>query len=192
MFSYTSSSHLRLIPQWNVVAATNIYYLLHFHLPPIILGLCALLLKASWFPNILKTLIKTWCLCHFSFISVALLHKFQRFLLHYLPSCPNLLHCLVIKMLLGCFFSSNSCTQSFNLFLFVSDEEADSGGDPGQAVEKLLSVILRNKALNPSDCDSDKRSSWVHCGKTKVFLTQLMVSIDMQIFSHCEFNVINM
>lgn len=114
------------------------------------------------------------------------------FTLLHLPSCPNLPHCLVIKMLLGCFFSSNSCTQSFNLFLFVSDEEADCGGDLGQAVQKLLSVILRNKVLNPSDCDSDKRSSWVHCGKTKVFLTKLMVSITIQIFSHGKFNLINM
>lgn len=71
------------------------------------------------------------------------------------------------------------------------DEEADSGGDPGQAVEKLLSVILRNKALNPSDCDSDKRSSWVHCGKTKVFLTQLMLDLlegqRKKILSKCAF-----
>lgn len=72
----------------------------------------------------------------------------------------------------------------WNLLLLVLDEEAGSGRDPCQAVEKLLSVILKNKALNPSDCDCDKRSSWVHCGKTKVFLTQLMVSIQVHLFSY--------
>lgn len=66
-----------------------------------------------------------------------------------------------------------------NLSLFSLDQDAGSGKDPCQAVEKLLNVLLRN---SPTDCDRDKRNSWVHCGKTKVFLTQLMVSIHMQIY----------
>lgn len=78
--------------------------------------------------------------------------------------------------------------------LFFLDEEADSRGDPCKEVEKLLGVILRNKGSDPSHYhDSEKHNLWVHCGRTKVFLTQSMVSIDMRDTDilACKFEAIN-
>lgn len=52
---------------------------------------------------------------------------------------------------------------------------ADRRDDLRQEAEKLLSVFFQDKAAVAS-CSSDKLDSWVHCGRTKVFLTQPMVS----------------
>ncbi|XP_031713228.1 unconventional myosin-XIX isoform X2 [Anarrhichthys ocellatus] len=75
------------------------------------------------------------------------------------------------------------------------DAEAD-GSDIllRQEVEKLLGVVLQNKAFDPShNRDSEKPNVWVHCGRTKVFLTQLMLdSLEDQrkkILSRCAFSI---
>lgn len=61
--------------------------------------------------------------------------------------------------------------------MFLLDVEADRSDTLRQEVEKLLRVVLQHKAFDPShNRDCDKPNSWVHCGRTKVFLTQLMVS----------------
>jgi len=57
------------------------------------------------------------------------------------------------------------------------DAQADSSDVLRREVEKLLSVVLQHKAFDPShNLDGEKPNLWVHCGRTKVFLTQLMVS----------------
>ncbi|XP_071386013.1 unconventional myosin-XIX [Centroberyx affinis] len=48
--------------------------------------------------------------------------------------------------------------------------EADSKDSLRPAVDKLLRVVLQSQAL-----DRETRSSLVHCGRTKVFLTQFML-----------------
>ncbi|XP_075957958.1 unconventional myosin-XIX [Anarhichas minor] len=74
------------------------------------------------------------------------------------------------------------------------DAEADGGDILRQEVEKLLGVMLQNKAFDPShNRDSEKPNVWVHCGMTKVFLTQLMLdSLEDQrkkILSRCAFSI---
>ncbi|XP_058482974.1 unconventional myosin-XIX [Solea solea] len=69
-----------------------------------------------------------------------------------------------------------------------SDLEADSSDIHQQQVEQLLEVVL------PSHCvDRKKRSLWVHCGKTKVFLTQSMLDLledqRKKILSQCAFTI---
>ena len=55
--------------------------------------------------------------------------------------------------------------------------EDDDKENLRQVVEKLLHAVLRHKATDPLyNLDSEKHNSWVHCGRTKVFLTQSMVS----------------
>ena len=56
-------------------------------------------------------------------------------------------------------------------FLSVLDVEAENNDILRQEVQKLLRVVLPDQAF-----DSEKHNSWVHCGRTKVFLTQSMVS----------------
>ncbi|XP_070773245.1 unconventional myosin-XIX [Enoplosus armatus] len=74
------------------------------------------------------------------------------------------------------------------------DMEADSNAILRQEVEKLLSVVLQHKECDPShNLDSEKHSSWVHCGRTKVFLTQLMLNLleeqRKKILSQCAFSI---
>ncbi|XP_070838558.1 unconventional myosin-XIX [Chaetodon trifascialis] len=74
------------------------------------------------------------------------------------------------------------------------DVEADGIDVLRQEVEKLLRVVLRHKALDPShNLDSEKYNSWVHCGRTKVFLTQLMLDLledqRKKIRSRCAFSI---
>ncbi|XP_078122487.1 unconventional myosin-XIX [Sander vitreus] len=74
------------------------------------------------------------------------------------------------------------------------DVEADSNDVFRQAVEKLLRVVLQHKAFDPSHkLDSEKPNSWVHCGRTKVFLTQSMLDLledqRKKILSQCAFSV---
>ncbi|TKS83607.1 Unconventional myosin-XIX [Collichthys lucidus] len=59
------------------------------------------------------------------------------------------------------------------------DVKAASNNVLRQEVEKLLRVTLqRRKAFDLShNLGSEKQNSWVHCGKTKVFLTQLMLDL---------------
>uniref|UniRef100_A0A671YNA1 Myosin XIX n=1 Tax=Sparus aurata TaxID=8175 RepID=A0A671YNA1_SPAAU len=57
------------------------------------------------------------------------------------------------------------------------DVEDDGNENLRHMVEKLLHVVLRHEATDPlHNLDSEKHNSWVHCGRTKVFLTQSMVS----------------
>ncbi|XP_074467568.1 unconventional myosin-XIX isoform X1 [Sebastes fasciatus] len=74
------------------------------------------------------------------------------------------------------------------------DVEADNNDALRQEVEKLLSVVLKHKAFDPSrNPDSGKPNSWVHCGRTKVFLTQLMLDLledqRKKILSQCAFSI---
>ncbi|XP_068457373.1 unconventional myosin-XIX [Clinocottus analis] len=74
------------------------------------------------------------------------------------------------------------------------DAEADSSGALRRAVEKLLGVVLQHKAFDPSHNGAGKKpNSWVHCGRTKVFLTQLMLdSLEDQrktMLSRCVFTI---
>ncbi|KAK9536182.1 hypothetical protein VZT92_005990 [Zoarces viviparus] len=74
------------------------------------------------------------------------------------------------------------------------DAEADGGDILRQEVEKLLGVVLQNKAFDPShNRDSEKPNVWVHCGRTKVFLTQLMLDLledqRKKILSRCTFSI---
>ncbi|XP_049896083.1 unconventional myosin-XIX [Epinephelus moara] len=72
--------------------------------------------------------------------------------------------------------------------------ESDSNDVLRQEVEKLLSVVLQQKAFDTShNLDSNKRNSWVHCGRTKVFLTQSMLDLledqRKKILSQCAFSI---
>ncbi|XP_056263817.1 unconventional myosin-XIX isoform X1 [Pseudoliparis swirei] len=74
------------------------------------------------------------------------------------------------------------------------DAQADSSDVLRREVEKLLSVVLQHKAFDPShNLDGEKPNLWVHCGRTKVFLTQLMLdSLEDQrkkILSQCAFTI---
>ncbi|KAG7224485.1 hypothetical protein INR49_015009 [Caranx melampygus] len=59
-------------------------------------------------------------------------------------------------------------------------------------VKKLLRVVLQNQAVGPSHC-LEKHNSWVHCGRTKVFLTQSMLDLledqRKMILSQCAFSI---
>lgn len=57
----------------------------------------------------------------------------------------------------------------------MSDLEADSNV-LRKEVGKLLRVVLQHQVLNSCCLENEKRNSWAHCGRTKVFLTQSMVS----------------
>ncbi|KAM8900362.1 unconventional myosin-XIX [Spinachia spinachia] len=74
------------------------------------------------------------------------------------------------------------------------DVGADHSNTLRQEVERLLAVVLQLKAFNPShNRDCDKPNLWVHCGRTKVFLTQLMLDpLEDQrknILSQCAFSI---
>lgn len=56
------------------------------------------------------------------------------------------------------------------------DLEADTC--PQRHVEKILSVALKHRCL------SEEHSTLVHCGRTKVFLTQVMVSHLKSVFHY--------
>ncbi|KAM6906949.1 unconventional myosin-XIX [Xenentodon cancila] len=66
------------------------------------------------------------------------------------------------------------------------DWEADGKSTLRQEVEKLLSVVLRHQSC-------DKLCSLVHCGKTKVFLTQAMLDLledqRRRVLSQCAFSI---
>ncbi|XP_037324043.2 unconventional myosin-XIX [Pungitius pungitius] len=72
------------------------------------------------------------------------------------------------------------------------DGEADRSNTLRQEVEELLGVVLQLKAFDPSH-NRDKPNIWVHCGRTKVFLTQLMLDpLEDQrkkILSQCAFSI---
>ncbi|KAM7398457.1 hypothetical protein PAMA_006389 [Pampus argenteus] len=78
----------------------------------------------------------------------------------------------------------------FNSGTPSADMEADSVDILPQEVEKLLRVVLQHQTI---DLDSEKRNSLVHCGRTKVFLTQLMLDLleDQRrtILSRCAFSI---
>ncbi|XP_041657882.1 unconventional myosin-XIX [Cheilinus undulatus] len=58
------------------------------------------------------------------------------------------------------------------------DMETDSNVYLRQEAEKILRNVLQHKVFDPSHkLESEKRNSWVHCGRTKVFLTQLMLDL---------------
>uniref|UniRef100_A0A4W6ER11 Myosin XIX n=1 Tax=Lates calcarifer TaxID=8187 RepID=A0A4W6ER11_LATCA len=59
-------------------------------------------------------------------------------------------------------------------------------------VEKLVRVVLQHQGLDPSRClDGEKHNSWVHCGRTKVFLTQSMVRhLFTSVFIKCKIQTV--
>ncbi|GAA6218408.1 unconventional myosin-XIX [Lates japonicus] len=66
--------------------------------------------------------------------------------------------------------------------------------DDMREVEKLVRVVLQHQGLDPSRClDGEKHNSWVHCGRTKVFLTQSMLDLledqRKRILSQCAFSI---
>ncbi|KAM9847121.1 unconventional myosin-XIX isoform 2-T2 [Aulostomus maculatus] len=72
--------------------------------------------------------------------------------------------------------------------------EADSSDILLQQVQKLLGVVLNSQTSDPShSSDSEKRKSLVHCGRTKVFLTQSMLDLledhRKKILSQCAFSI---
>ncbi|XP_029304565.1 unconventional myosin-XIX isoform X2 [Cottoperca gobio] len=72
--------------------------------------------------------------------------------------------------------------------------EADSDNLLRQDVEKLLNLVLQHEAFDPlHNRDSEKHNSWVHCGRTKVFLTQSMLDLledqRKKILSQCAFSI---
>ncbi|XP_059208280.1 unconventional myosin-XIX [Centropristis striata] len=74
------------------------------------------------------------------------------------------------------------------------DVEAGSNYVLRQEVEKILSVVLQHKPSDPSHkVNGEKRNSWVHCGRTKVFLTQSMLDLledqRKKILSQCAFSI---
>ncbi|XP_034088967.1 unconventional myosin-XIX isoform X2 [Gymnodraco acuticeps] len=61
-------------------------------------------------------------------------------------------------------------------------------------VENLLSVVSQHEAFDPLCKDnSGKHNSWVHCGRTKVFLTQLMLDFleyqRKKVLCQCAFSI---
>ncbi|KAM7374751.1 hypothetical protein PAMP_007391 [Pampus punctatissimus] len=78
----------------------------------------------------------------------------------------------------------------FNSRTPTVDVETDSVDILPQEVEKLLRVVLQHQTL---DLDSEKSNSLVHCGRTKVFLTQFMLDLleDQRktILSRCAFSI---
>ncbi|XP_069003028.1 unconventional myosin-XIX [Embiotoca jacksoni] len=62
-----------------------------------------------------------------------------------------------------------------------------NGNNTVQQVERLLSVVL------PHHLSSEQHKSWVHCGRTKVFLTQAMLDLledqRNKILSRCAFTI---
>ncbi|XP_034539617.1 unconventional myosin-XIX [Notolabrus celidotus] len=76
----------------------------------------------------------------------------------------------------------------------LSGVEADGSGSLRQEVEKLLCAVFQHKMSDsPHKIESEKQNSWVHCGRTKVFLTQLMLDLleaqRKKIMSHCAFSI---
>uniref|UniRef100_UPI0037E7970E unconventional myosin-XIX n=1 Tax=Semicossyphus pulcher TaxID=241346 RepID=UPI0037E7970E len=74
------------------------------------------------------------------------------------------------------------------------DVEADGNVYPRQEVEKLLQTVLQHNTSDPScKLESEKHNSWVHCGRTKVFLTQAMLDLledqRKKILSRCAFSI---
>ncbi|KAL3042377.1 hypothetical protein OYC64_020342 [Pagothenia borchgrevinki] len=72
----------------------------------------------------------------------------------------------------------------------------DAGADYilRRGVENLLSVVLQHEAFDPLCKDnSGKHNSWVHCGRTKVFLTQLMLDFleyqRKKVLCQCAFSI---
>nr|XP_046266684.1 unconventional myosin-XIX isoform X2 [Scatophagus argus] len=63
-----------------------------------------------------------------------------------------------------------------------------------EEVQKLLHNVLQHKAFGSlHNIDSEKHNSWVHCGRTKVFLTQSMLDLlenqRRKILSQCAFSI---
>ncbi|XP_032389707.1 unconventional myosin-XIX [Etheostoma spectabile] len=69
------------------------------------------------------------------------------------------------------------------------DVEADSNNGLRQEAEELLRVAFDHS----HKLDSEEPNSWVHCGRTKVFLTRLMLDLledqRKQILSRCAFSI---
>ncbi|XP_010795097.1 unconventional myosin-XIX-like, partial [Notothenia coriiceps] len=72
----------------------------------------------------------------------------------------------------------------------------DAGADYilRRGVENLLSVVSQHEAFDPLCKDnSGKHNSWVHCGRTKVFLTQLMLDFleyqRKKVLCQCAFSI---
>ena len=60
--------------------------------------------------------------------------------------------------------------------LSLSGLEADNKEALGSAVADILRVVLSHSLDASRHIDNEARSSLVHCGRTKVFLTNSMVS----------------
>lgn len=88
----------------------------------------------------------------------------------FVPLLSTSTHCLILsaqQKTLG-FFLSCICLRYFFYFL---------DGNGSQEVKKLLRVVLQhNKCAPLINNDHEKPNSLVHCGRTKVFLTQPTVS----------------
>nr|XP_020505634.1 unconventional myosin-XIX [Labrus bergylta] len=74
------------------------------------------------------------------------------------------------------------------------DMEADDSVFIRQEVEKLLHSVLQHDDVDPlHKRENEKHNSWVHCGRTKVFLTQLMLDLledqRKKILSRCAFSI---
>ncbi|KAK5888025.1 hypothetical protein CesoFtcFv8_016567 [Champsocephalus esox] len=72
----------------------------------------------------------------------------------------------------------------------------DAGADYilQRGVENLLSVVSQHEAFDPlCEDNSGKHNSWVHCGRTKVFLTQLMLDFleyqRKKVLCQCAFSI---
>ncbi|KAM6983429.1 LOW QUALITY PROTEIN: unconventional myosin-XIX [Tautogolabrus adspersus] len=74
--------------------------------------------------------------------------------------------------------------------------DVEAGGNVflRQEVEKLLhSVLQHDEVDSPHKRENETHNSWVHCGRTKVFLTQLMLDLledqRKKILSRCAFSI---
>ncbi|XP_060912196.1 unconventional myosin-XIX [Labrus mixtus] len=82
----------------------------------------------------------------------------------------------------------------FKLWSRRVDMEADGSVFIRQEVEKLLHSVLQHDDVDPlHKRENEKHNSWVHCGRTKVFLTQLMLDLledqRKKILSRCAFSI---
>ncbi|KAF7665621.1 hypothetical protein LDENG_00136510 [Lucifuga dentata] len=86
-----------------------------------------------------------------------------------------------LSTLLGTFqfgvYKPDFSNKTPKLLFSFPDVEADNK-DVLPEVKKLLMVVLQHQALDPSHhLDRESHSSLVHCGRTKVFLTQSMLEL---------------
>uniref|UniRef100_A0A673AYD6 Myosin XIX n=1 Tax=Sphaeramia orbicularis TaxID=375764 RepID=A0A673AYD6_9TELE len=63
------------------------------------------------------------------------------------------------------------------IHISAADSVVNGNNDLKKEVEHLLRVVFQQRAGPSHHLDRDKHNTLVHCGKTKVFLTQFMVSL---------------